>query len=185
MPKKKCVLYTRIRSSDLGIGFRSLTRPRSVSLVQVRRLTPSILGRCVFIRLPFCVASNLVLCRWGTSKLGASSFISALYFFLFFRYLSSTHLTLMPHIRLLLAAKTRPKLKSKYKSHVKSATEYTGTIDDVDKLINPKMLAHRFLGPEPSPYVLRIIAKEEKSKYSSFRTLVFLLLVLLLTPCSW
>ena len=63
--------------------------------------------------------------------------------------------------------------------------EYTGTIDDVDELINPRMLAHHFLGPEPSPYVLRTIAKEEKSKYSSFRTLVFLLLVSLLTPYSW
>ena len=91
----------------------------------------------------------------------------------------------MPHIHLLLAAKTRPKLKSRYKSCVKSATKYAGTIDDFDELIDPKMLACHFLGPKPSPYVLRAIAKEEKSKYSSFRTLVFLLLVLLLTSCLW
>ena len=105
--------------------------------------------------------------------------------FFFFRYLPLAHLTLTPHIHLLLAAKTRPKLKSRYKSYVKSATEYASTIDDFDELIDPKMLACHFLGPKPSPYVLRTIAKEEKSKYLSFRTLVFLLLVLLLTSYLW
>lgn len=124
-----------------------------------------------------------MLHKWGTPRLSASSFISASFFF--FRYLPLAHLTLTPHIHLLLAAKTRPKLKSRYKSYVKSATEYASTIDDFDELIDPKMLACHFLGPKPSPYVLRTIAKEEKSKYSSFRTLVFLLLVLLLTSCLW
>ena len=122
-----------------------------------------------------------LLRRWGTPRLGASSFISASCFF--FRYLTLARLTLMPRIRLLLAAKTHPKLKSRYKSCVKSATEYAGTIDDFDELIDPKTLAHHFLGPEPSPYVLRSIAREVKSKYSSFSALVFLLLVLLLLSC--
>lgn len=38
-------------------------------------------------------------------------------------------------------------------------------MDDFDELIDPGTLAHNFLGPEPSPYVLRAIAKEDKSKF--------------------
>ena len=116
--------------------------------------------------------------------LGASSFISASCCF-FFRYLPLARLTLTPRIRLLLVAKIHPKLKSRYKSCVKSATEYAGTVDDFDELIDPKTLACHFLGPEPSPYVLRSMAREVKSKYSSFSALVFLLLVLLLLSCLW
>ena len=65
----------------------------------------------------------------------------------------------------LFAAKTRPKLESKYKGRVKDASDYTKTIDDFDELINPRTLARYFLGPEPSPYVLRAIANEEKSEF--------------------
>ena len=94
-------------------------------------------------------------------------------------------LTLMPHIGLFLAAKARPKLKSRYKNHVKSATDYAKTIKDFDELVNPRTLARHFLGPQPSPYVLRIIAREEKSKFLLFSALVVLFLTSLLTSCSW
>ena len=53
MPLRKCVLWIRIHSLDLGIGSKLLTRPRSVSLIQVRRLALSILGRFVFMRLQY------------------------------------------------------------------------------------------------------------------------------------
>lgn len=95
------------------------------------------------------------------------------------------HLTLMPCIHLHLPAKTCPKLKSRYKSCVKSTIEYAGTIDDFDELIDPRTLAHHFLGPKSSPYLLCTIAREKKCKYSSFSALVFLLLVSLLTSYLW
>ena len=91
----------------------------------------------------------------------------------------------MPRISLFLAAKARPKLKRRYKNRVKNATEYARTIDDFNELIDPKTLARHFLGPEPSPYVLRAIAKKEKSKCLSFSILVLLLPTLLLTSYSW
>ena len=99
-----------------------------------------------------------LLCRWGTPKLGVSSFI----FFFFWRYLRLVHLTLTPRISLFLATKAQPKLKNRYKNCVKSATEYMRTIDDFDKLINPKTLARHFLGLKPSPYVLRAIVEKKK-----------------------
>ena len=94
-------------------------------------------------------------------------------------------LTLTPCICLPLAAKTRLKLKSRYKKCVKSATEYMSTVDNFDELIDPRTLARHFLEPEPSPYVLREIAREEKSKYLLFSTPVLLLPVSLLTSCLW
>ena len=54
-----------------------------------------------------------------------------------------------------------------------SAMEYVSTIDDYDELIDPWMLTCHFLGPEPSPYVLRTIAREEKSKYLSSSSFQF------------
>lgn len=63
-----------------------------------------------------------------------------------------------------LSAKVHPKLKSKYKGRVKDATDYVKTIHDFNELIDPQTLARHFLGPDPSSYVLRVIAREEKSK---------------------
>ena len=63
-----------------------------------------------------------------------------------------------------LLAKIRSKLKSRYKGCVRGALDYAKTIEDFDKLIDPRTLARHFLGPDPSPYVLRAIAREEKSK---------------------
>ena len=105
-----------------------------------------------------------LLHRWGTPKLGVSYFISFfffLFFFFFFLKVSAlVCLTLSPHISLFLATKARPKLKSRYKNRVKSVVDYTKTIEDFDELIVPRMLAHHFLGPEPSLYVLRTTAIE-------------------------
>ena len=62
------------------------------------------------------------------------------------------------------SAKVRPKLKSRHRERVKVAFDHARTINDFDDLINPRTLYHHFLGPEPSPFVLRAIEKEEKSK---------------------
>ena len=72
-----------------------------------------------------------------------------------------------------LAAMVCPKLKSGYKGRVKDASDYTKTIDDFDELIDPRTLARHFRGPEPSPYVLRAIAREEKSKFSVLAYMLF------------
>lgn len=81
------------------------------------------------------------------------------------------------------ATNTHPKLKSRYKNHVKSASDYARTMDDFDELIDPGTLAHHFLGPEPSPYVLRAIAKEDKSKFLVLAYPFFF--NLLLASCLW
>ena len=62
-------------------------------------------------------------------------------------------------------AKARPKLKSRYKDRVKAASDDARTIDNFNDLIDPQTLYRHFLGPEPSPFVLRAIEKEEKSKF--------------------
>ena len=41
---------------------------------------------------------------------------------------------------------------------------YAKTIDDFDDLVDPRTLAHHCLGPEPSTFVLRAIAIEEKNE---------------------
>ena len=64
------------------------------------------------------------------------------------------------------AIKKCPKLKSRYRRHVKAATKYAKTTDDFDNLVDPRTLAHHCLGPEPSAYILRAIESEEKSKCS-------------------
>ena len=42
--------------------------------------------------------------------------------------------------------------------------KYAKTIDDFDDLVDLRTLAHHCLGPEPSAFVLRAIAIEEKSE---------------------
>lgn len=61
-----------------------------------------------------------------------------------------------------LSAKVCPKLKSRYKGRAMDASDYTKTIDDFDNLIDPRTLSRHFLGPEPSPYFLQVIAREKK-----------------------
>ena len=45
------------------------------------------------------------------------------------------------------------------------ATKYVKTIDDFYDLVNPRTLAHHFLGSEPLPFNLRAIKIKEKSKF--------------------
>ena len=64
-----------------------------------------------------------------------------------------------------LLVKVRHKLKSRNKDQVKAASDDARTIDNFNDLIDPQTLYRHFLGPEPSPFVLRAIEKEEKSKF--------------------
>ena len=45
------------------------------------------------------------------------------------------------------------------------ATKYVKTIDEFYDLVNPRTLAHHFLGSEPLPFNLRAIKIKEKSKF--------------------
>ena len=60
--------------------------------------------------------------------------------------------------------KDRPELESRFEEHVRAAIRYASTIDDFDKMVDPRNLAHHYLGPEPSHYVLCAIHREEKSE---------------------
>ena len=55
-------------------------------------------------------------------------------------------------------------LESRFEERVRVVIEYTSTINDFDDLVDPRTLAHHYLGLEPSHYVLRAIRREEKSK---------------------
>ena len=55
-------------------------------------------------------------------------------------------------------------LESRFEERVHVVIEYTSTINDFDDLVDPRTLAHHYLGLEPSHYVLRAIRREEKSK---------------------
>ena len=56
-------------------------------------------------------------------------------------------------------------LKEHYQARIKAALEFALTFDDFDKLVDPRCLYECCLGPEPSVYVLRKIAQEEKSRF--------------------
>ena len=62
--------------------------------------------------------------------------------------------------------KRQPKLKSKYQSRVEKAIEYAKTIESWEDLVDPRTLAFYCLGPDPSPYVLRLIDIEGKKSKS-------------------
>ena len=62
------------------------------------------------------------------------------------------------HVRLVTV---HLKLKSRYKGRVEAAFDYVKTIDDFDELVDACTLYCHFLGPEPSPYVLRSLLREE------------------------
>ena len=48
-------------------------------------------------------------------------------------------------------------MKSKYQGRVEKAIEYTKTIESWEDLVDPWTLAFYCLGPDPSPYVQRLI----------------------------
>ena len=58
----------------------------------------------------------------------------------------------------------RPKLKSRYRNRIKATIEYAKTIDDFGNLVDPQTLARHCFGLEPSAFVLRAIAIEEKNE---------------------
>ena len=62
----------------------------------------------------------------------------------------------------LCTIKRRPKLKSKCQGRVEKAIEYAKTVESWDDLVDPRTLAFYCLGPDPSPYMLRIIDIEGK-----------------------
>ena len=66
---------------------------------------------------------------------------------------------------LLCAVTKHPKLESRYKDHVEVVVKHAKTIGDFDDLVDPRTLARHCLGPDPSTFVLRAIAIEEKSEY--------------------
>lgn len=63
------------------------------------------------------------------------------------------------------SGRIHPKLKSRHKERVRVALDYMRTIENFNNLIDPQTLFRHFLGPEPSPFVLRAVQKEEKSIY--------------------
>ena len=63
--------------------------------------------------------------------------------------------------------KERLELEGKFEEQVQEAIKYVSTIEDFDELVDPRTLAHHCLGPEPSPYVLRALDREERKHESS------------------
>uniref|UniRef100_A0A7N2MTF2 Uncharacterized protein n=1 Tax=Quercus lobata TaxID=97700 RepID=A0A7N2MTF2_QUELO len=63
--------------------------------------------------------------------------------------------------------KERLELEGKFKERVQEAIKYASTIDDFDKLVEPRTLVRHCLGPEPSDYVLRAIDREEKKQMTT------------------
>ena len=57
-----------------------------------------------------------------------------------------------------------PEVESRFEECVHAAVEYASTIDDFDDLVDPRTLAHHYLGSKPSYYVLCAIRLEEKSE---------------------
>ena len=63
--------------------------------------------------------------------------------------------------------KERPELESRFEERVQEAIKYMRTIEDFDELVDPCTLAHHCLGPKPSPYMLRVIDRDERKSKSS------------------
>lgn len=83
----------------------------------------------------------------------------------------------------MFAIKESLELKSRYKERVQEATEYVKTIDNFDDLVDPQSLAHQFLGPEPSPFILHTIEIEEKSEicFEFFPLFIYLFFMYILS----
>ena len=57
-------------------------------------------------------------------------------------------------------------LKIKYQGCVEKAIEYAKAIESWEDLVDPRILTFYCLGPNPSPYVLRLIEIEGKRSES-------------------
>ena len=69
-----------------------------------------------------------------------------------------------------LTVKKGPRLKSKCKKSTQAAIEYMKMIDDFDDLVDPRTLAHHFLGLKPLSFILHAIEIEDKSDFFFFYT---------------
>ena len=66
-----------------------------------------------------------------------------------------------------------PKLEDRYQGRVQAALEFALTIDNFDDLVDPRHLYDCCLGPEPSAFVLKKIAREGKSTFNLPSLLLF------------
>ncbi|KAL0008295.1 hypothetical protein SO802_009797 [Lithocarpus litseifolius] len=66
----------------------------------------------------------------------------------------------------------RPLLEEHYHERIKAALEFAFTVDDFDELVDPCCLYECCLGPEPSTYVLKKVAQEEKSRFSILHSFI-------------
>ena len=57
-----------------------------------------------------------------------------------------------------------PELESQFKERVQEVIKYARTIDDFDKLVDPRTLAHHCLGLEPSLYIFQAIEREQRKR---------------------
>ena len=64
-----------------------------------------------------------------------------------------------------LVVSNRPTLEERYQGRGQASPKFVLTIDDFDDLVNPFHLYECCLGPEPSAFVLKKIAREEKSRF--------------------
>ena len=69
----------------------------------------------------------------------------------------------------LCAVADRPLLEECYQGRIKTALEFALTVDDFNKLVDPRRLYESCLGPEPFAYILKKIAQEEKSWFLILR----------------
>lgn len=63
---------------------------------------------------------------------------------------------------------TRLGLKSRYQGRVQATLDFALSIEDFNKLVDPRSSYDQFVGPEPSTYVSRLIHREERSKCLDF-----------------
>ena len=67
----------------------------------------------------------------------------------------------------------RPKSEDCYQGRVQAALEFALTIKDFDDLVDPRHLYDCCLKPEPSAFMLKKIAREEKNMFNLPSLLLF------------
>lgn len=75
------------------------------------------------------------------------------------------------------------KLEGLYHKQVQAALEFALTIKDFDNLVDPRHLYDCCLGPEPSAFVLKKIAQEEKSMLS-LSSVLFFIYIFFIKTCT-
>ena len=69
-------------------------------------------------------------------------------------------------------------MEDRYQGRVQTALEFAYTIDEFDDLVDPGHLYDCCLGPEPSAFVLKKIAREEKSMFNfTFSSIISLFFI--------